>query len=55
MPIELFAKYYARLYILVSKFYEYINRDLKHYKKDNYINSHYMPYVKILYEGIKLK
>ena len=38
-----------------SKFYEDINKDLKDNKKDNYYNSYYMPYVKILYEGIKLK
>ena len=55
IPIELLSKYYARLYTLESKFYEDINRDLKDNKKDNYHNSYYMPYVKILYEGIKLK
>ena len=38
-----------------SKFYEDINKDLKDNKKDNYYNSYYMPYVKILYEGVKLK
>jgi len=55
IPIELLSKYYARLYTLESKFYEDINKDLKDNKKDNYYNSYYMPYVKILYEGIKLK
>jgi len=55
IPIELLSKYYARLYTLESKFYEDINKDLKDNKKDNYYNSYYMPYVKILYEGVKLK
>ena len=55
IPIELISKYFARLYTLDSKFYEDINRDLRDNKKDNYYNSYYMPYVKILYEGIKLK
>ena len=50
IPIELLSKYYARLYTVNSKFYEDINKDLKDNKKDNY-----MQYIKILYEGIKLK
>ena len=50
IPMELLSKYYGRLYTLESKFYYDINKDLRESKKDEY-----MQYIKILYEGIKLK
>ena len=50
IPIELLSKYYARLNTIKSKFYHDINTDLRDNKKENY-----MSYIKILYEGIKLK
>ena len=54
IPIELLSKYYARLYTADSdnenKFYSNINRDLRKNKKDKYL-----PYIKMLYEGIKTK
>ena len=54
IPIELLSKYYARLYTAESEnnksFYSEINKDLRLNKKDNYL-----PYIKALYEGIKVK
>ena len=55
IPTELLAKYYAKLYTADSKegttpFYSDLNRDLRENKKDKYL-----PYIKILYEGVKLK
>ena len=55
IPIELLSKYYARLYTLESddgnnNFYYDLNKDLKENKEDDYL-----PYIKILYEGIKSK
>ena len=50
IPIELLSKYYARLYTFNSKFYKSINKDLRDNKRDDY-----MQYIKILYEGVKLK
>jgi len=51
IPIELLSKYYTRIYTdQDSKFYSDINKDLRENKKDNYIS-----YIKVLYEGVKLK
>ena len=50
IPIELLSKYFARLYTLESDFYVDLNRDLRENKKDNIL-----PFIKILYEGVKLK
>ena len=50
IPIELLCKYYARIYTADSKFYEDINNDLINNKKENYL-----PFIKILYEGVKFK
>ena len=54
IPIELISKYYARLYTAESEnninFYSEINKDLRENK-----NNIYLPYIKALYEGIKLK
>ena len=50
IPIELLSKYYARLYTLESQFYIIMNKGLRENKKDNYL-----PYIKVLFEGIKTK
>ena len=51
IPTELLAKYYCRLYTdEESKFYKDLNNDLRQNKRDNYL-----PYIKVLYEGVKLK
>ena len=50
IPMELLSKYYARLYTLESDFYKDINLDLRENKKDVYLT-----YIKILYQGVKLK
>ena len=54
IPVELLSKYYARIYTAESEngnnFYSDINKDLRENKKDNYLS-----YIKILYEGIKIK
>ena len=50
IPLELLSKYYARLYTIESDFYKDINKDLRENKKENYL-----PYIKVLYEGIILR
>ena len=50
IPIEILSRYYSRLYTADSSFYKNINKDLGLNKKDQYL-----PFIKILYEGIKLK
>ena len=50
IPIELLSKYYIRLYTIESNFYRDINKELR----ENNI-MYYLPYIKILYEGIKLR
>jgi len=50
IPIQLLSKYYARLFTSESNFYKDINKDLGLNKKGKYL-----PYIKILYEGVKLK
>ena len=50
IPIEILSKYYARFYTLPSSFYKEMNKDLGLNKIDKYLL-----YIKILYEGVKLK
>ena len=50
IPIELLSKYYIRLFTLESQFYNDINKEIRGNEKDKYLS-----YIKILYEGIKLK
>ena len=50
IPIELLSKYYIRAYTIESNFYKNINQDLGFNKKGNHLI-----FIKILYEGIKLK
>ena len=50
IPIEILSKYYARLYTIESNFYRDINKDLGLNKKEKYLS-----FIKILYEGVKLK
>lgn len=53
IPVETLSKYYARLYTLESNFYKNLNNDLLSNKKEQFLS--YLPYIKILYEGVKLK
>ena len=53
IPVETLAKYYARLYTFESNFYKDLNNDLLSNKKEKIIL--YLPYIKTLYEGVKLK
>ena len=50
IPIEILSKYYARLFTANSDFHKDLNKDLGLNKKDKYL-----PYIKTLYEGVKLK
>ena len=50
IPIEILSKYYSRLYTIDSNFYKDLNRDLGLNKTSNYIS-----FIKVLYEGVKLK
>ena len=50
IPIEILSKYYTRLYTIQSNFYKDINKDIGLNKKEKYLS-----FVKILYEGVKLK
>jgi len=51
IPIELLSKYFIRIYTKESSyFYRDINQDLRNNKKDMYL-----PFIKVLYEGIKLQ
>ena len=50
IPIQLLSKYYTRLYTIESQFYYDINKELRENDKDKYLS-----YIKILYEGVKLK
>ena len=50
IPIELLSKFYSRLYTSDSDFHKNINKDLCL----NETNKH-LPFIKILYEGVKLK
>ena len=51
IPIEILSKYYARLYTDASPFHSDLNKDLGTNKIDKYI----IIFIKILYEGVKLK
>ena len=50
IPIELLCKYYIRIYSAESNFYIDLNKDLREGKKELYL-----PFIKVLYEGIKLQ
>ena len=50
IPIEILSKYYARLFTFDSNFQRELNKDLRQDKKEKYL-----PYIKIFYEGVKLK
>ena len=50
IPIEILSKYYARLYTIDFKFYKDINKNLRLNIKEKYLS-----FIKILYEGVKLK
>jgi len=51
IPIELLSKYYTRIYTEEkSHFYNDMNKDLRQNKKLNYL-----PYIKVLYEGVRLQ
>ena len=50
IPVEILSKYYARLYTAQSQFYQNINKELGQNKVDKYL-----PFIKTLYEGVKLK
>ena len=50
IPIEILSKYYARLFTFDSNFQRELNKDLRQNKKEKYL-----PYIKIFYEGVKLK
>ena len=50
ITIEKLAKYYARLYSIESGFYRDINESLRLNKAEKYL-----PFIKTLYEGVKLK
>ena len=50
IPIELLSKYYIRAFTIESDFYYDINKDLGLNKKEKHL-----PFIKILYEAIKLK
>ena len=50
IPIEILSKYYARLYTFDSDFYRNLNKDLGTNQIDKYL-----PFIKTLYEGVKLK
>ena len=50
IPIEILCRYYARLLTIDSNFYKDLNKNLRLNKKEEYL-----PYIKTLYEGVKLK
>ncbi len=50
IPIEILSKYYVRIYTENSEFYKDLNKDLRQGRRDDYLS-----YIKVLYEGIKLK
>ena len=50
IPIEILCKYYIKLYTADSSFHKNMNKDLGLNKKEEYLS-----YIKILYEGVKLK
>ena len=50
IPIEVLSRYYVRIYTEESDFYRELNQSLREGRKENYLS-----YIKVLYEGIKLK
>ena len=50
IPIEILSKYYARLFSAPSRFHSDVNKDLQL----NIIDK-YLPFIKTLYEGVKIK
>ena len=50
IPVKILSKYYARLYSTSSDFNKDLNQNLSINKTDDYL-----PFIKVLYEGIKLK
>ena len=50
IPIEILSRYYVRIYTEDSDFYKELNQNLREKKRDIYLS-----YIKVLYEGIKLK
>ena len=50
IPLELLSKYFLRLYLVESDFYKDMQMNLQQNKL-----LYYMPYITVLYEGIKLK
>ena len=50
IPIEVLSRYYVRIYSEESKFCYELNQNLRMGHRDEYL-----PYIKTLYEGIKLK
>jgi len=50
VPIEILSKYYARLYTSNTNFYKDIKEDLRKNKVKKYL-----PFIKTLYEGVKLE
>ena len=51
IPIEILCKYYARLYTLNSDYNIILNKNLNLSKN----KEDYLPFIKVLYEGLKLK
>ena len=50
IPIEILSKYYVRIFTLYSDFHFELNKDLRLNKTEKYL-----PFIKTLYEGVKLK
>ena len=50
VPIEILWKFYERLYTSDSNYYKNIKKDIRLNKKEKYL-----PYIKTLYEGVKLE
>ena len=52
IPVEILSKFYAKLYTAQSDFYKEMNKELGSNNGNKY---KYLPFIKILYEGVKLK
>ena len=53
IPIQLLSKYLVRIYTAETDFYRDMNKDLRKDNKDD--KEKYLPYIKVLYEGVRLK
>ena len=53
IPIQLLSKYLVRIYTAETNFYRDMNKDLRKDNKDD--KEKYLPYIKVLYEGVRLK